>query len=141
MKTPVIFSRLLLLSARSALALVLGLPLLTALPGRLSAAGRWTPNYWDWRLPPTQTGRNPVHLNLLPGDGAPYHSRILWWSREFPDKFEGGQWGWCPSTDDGCLSLPQTQISVCDPARGNDHREFRSGKFVCAMREHDESVL
>ena len=83
------FRRKIQLLARAAVALEFAMVLLAPSQPPVSAAGKWTPNYWDWRSP-TQVGRDPVHLILLPGDGAPYHSRILWWHREFSTLFEGG---------------------------------------------------
>ena len=46
-------------------------------PGLAFAAGtgRWTPKV-DWRIP-SDSSRYAIHMLLLPGDGAMYHSRIL----------------------------------------------------------------
>lgn len=79
-------------------------------PARLLAhPGRWSPPE-DWEA-------TAVHMALLPGDGAPYHSRVLWWQEEGASGIFGGQWGWKPANVD-CSAYPEsafTEITLPDP--------------------------
>src|SRR5262249_53896591 len=95
--------------------------------------GKWTPSntssHWDWRRYSGDT-RHGVHMILLPGDGSPYHSRILWWREErsvpvppyLPaPEFSGGMWGWRDSCSvDRCVgaaSSPCFDTLAVDLAR------------------------
>src|SRR5262249_32103573 len=83
--------------------------------------GKWTPSntssHWDWRRY-SGDPRHGVHMILLPGDGSPYHSRILWWREErsvpvppyLPaPEFSGGMWGWRDSCSvDRCVGVPSS---------------------------------
>lgn len=75
-----------------------------------AGSGRWTPKV-EWA-----TNRYAIHMMLMPGDGAPHHSRILWFSGESGDTptFFGGLWGWAPATDD-CASYPSSSFTEITP--------------------------
>ena len=69
--------------------------------------GRWSPSA-DWS---SGDERNyAVHLVLLPGDGNPYHSRVLWWMGQRADTMWGGQWGWTPGNE-GCATFPTANFA------------------------------
>lgn len=73
--------------------------------------GRWTPG-------DSTIGGTAVHVALLPGDGHPYHSRIVWWQDEGSESFIGGQLGWRDSSGIDCASYPGsvfTQLGLPDP--------------------------
>ena len=76
------------------------LVLVASLPATDSSAannGRWT-NPQDW------SGGDPkkyaIDLLLLPGDGSPYHSRVLYFSGEHTGALEGKEYGWIPANSD-----------------------------------------
>lgn len=78
----------------------------------IALSGKWTPAQ--------DIGGTAVHLALIPGDGHPYHSRILWWQEEGSTVFIGGQWGWRDSSGIDCQSYPQsvlTPLGLPDPGR------------------------
>lgn len=72
----------------------------------LAEQGQWTPAA-DW------SGGNPgkyaVHMLLFPGDGSPYHSRLLWFYGQPGATFSGGEWGW-KSGNDGCGTFPSASF-------------------------------
>lgn len=75
--------------------------------------GRWTPSQ-SWH-------QIAVQMALLPGDGHPFHSRIVWWSDLDSQTFTGGQWGWRPgSASINCSSYPDTdylkELGMSGPA-------------------------
>jgi hypothetical protein len=92
-----------------ALALMLA-PLLAAVflhEARADGPGKWTPSV-DWS---GSDDRNyAVHMALLPSDGSPYHSRVVWWHGEDAALFWGGQWGWKPGDDD-CVQYPSSHFT------------------------------
>ena len=50
-------------------------------------------------------------MALIPGDGHPYHSRILWWQEEGSATFAGGQWGWINPGNINCTSYPDSAFA------------------------------
>lgn len=66
-----------------------------ASPSRAAGPARWTPPV-NWAAP----GSNAyaVHMVLMAGDGAPHHSRILWFRGHGGSGLQGGEWGWTPPT-------------------------------------------
>ncbi len=98
------------------------LPLLR--PGVARAAladtGHWSPAQ-DWR---SAVNAYAIHMALQPGDGSPYHSRVLWWTTEKNSVFSGGQWGWrhgSGSGFEGCASYPESAFTfVSVPASEMD---------------------
>ncbi len=76
-----------------------------------SHPGRWTP--------PSDWGATAVHMALIPGDGNPYHARVLWWDEEGTTSLIGGQWGWRVTGDSiDCTSYPSsalTSLGIPDP--------------------------
>src|SRR5437867_1031067 len=61
-----------------------------------SDKGKWTePDYWGG-----PDSSYAVHLALLRGDGAPDHSRVLYWFSSKPGHFYGQERGWSPGNDD-----------------------------------------
>src|ERR1043165_9556060 len=60
-------------------------------------------------------------MDLLRGDGSPYHSRIVWWHSEGlgVSEFAGGQWGWKKGAEAGdCARYPDSAliaIALPDP--------------------------
>ncbi len=65
--------------------------------------GRWSP--------PRRWSQIAVHMALLPGDGSPYHSRVIWWVDEDAKAFYGGQWGWRADSDRvDCSSYPEVKF-------------------------------
>jgi len=94
------------------------LVILSATAAQAAGKGRWSPNQ-DWRLGGHEK-RYAAHMILQPGDGAPYHSRILWFRSEEQNQFMGGQWGWTPGND-GCVSYPNSNFtSIAVPLSGMD---------------------
>ncbi len=93
---------------------------MTAVPTSAFAqatTGRWSP-------PESFPGvddpnRYAIHMVLLPGDGNPYHSRILWWSVEKPLRLHGTQWGW-NANDNDCLAFPSGFIDLGLPKSNVD---------------------
>ena len=86
---------------RLALPFVMTAILLAAPAAGSASLGKWTPKVnWD----PTGN-RIAIHMLLLRGDGAPYHSRVLWFGSEDHGVFKGGLWGW-KTGNDGCTSYP-----------------------------------
>lgn len=80
--------------------------------GALSDTGRWSPTQ-NW-------GNIAIHMLILPGDGNPDHSRILWWSGEQSGQFFGGQWGWSPGGD-SCSAFHGSSFTARTvPASGVD---------------------
>lgn len=76
--------------------------------------GQWTPPKW-WGGNSTNN-RYAVHMMLLAGDGAPYHSRILWYGGlGGGENLRGGEWGWTPGSD-GCSSYPASNFTLLTPA-------------------------
>ena len=72
----------------------------------LNETGRWTPPY---ALSGIQ-----VHMALLPGDGQPYHSKVLWWyGRGHHEHTYAGILRWTPG-EYTCTSFPGT--SLIEPA-------------------------
>jgi hypothetical protein len=74
-------------------------------PGLWTASGAWGPDPND---------RYAVHQVLIPGDGNPYHSRILWFRGEKyqsppPYLFRGGEWGW-RSGNESCVEYPSSSF-------------------------------
>ena len=71
-----------------------------ALPGKWSAIKDWS-------------GGNPskyaVHMMLLRGDGAPHHSRLMWFQGQPLGVFNGGEWGW-RSIDSGFVHWPDSNF-------------------------------
>lgn len=67
-----------------------------------AALGRWSP-----RNPtsPDTFDFQQIHMVLLPGDGIPYHSRILTW--EEVNSTEGAELGWNDGLSD-CTNAPYT---------------------------------
>jgi hypothetical protein len=64
----------------------------------LAACGRSLASYpGQWTSTPLDPGFTEVHMVLLPGDGAPYHSRILTWD----EHGNGKEFGWKTGFD-GC---------------------------------------
>lgn len=70
--------------------------------------GQWTPSQ-DWSG--GSLAKYAVHLALLPGDGAPYHSRILWFASEQYGSLNGGEWGWLTGND-GCANFPSASFAA-----------------------------
>lgn len=66
--------------------------------------GQWSPAFDmrpTWAPQPTA-----VHLMLLRGDGAPYHSRVVWLKGRHLTSWYGGEWGWTPPAAANCASWP-----------------------------------
>ena len=65
--------------------------------------GRWTaPENWG-----SADGRYAIHLALVRGDGAPDHSRVLYWNSSQigqPGYLWGQELGWSPGNDDCSLA-------------------------------------
>jgi hypothetical protein len=116
--------------ARFATALAVMLPWFSSAYAAIT--GRWTPSV-DW------SGGNPdkyaVHLVLLPGDGAPYHSRVLWWAHDRGGTVFGGQMGWKPGSE-GCAAFPSTSFDALGlPTSGMDifcggHIQMPDGRLL-----------
>ncbi len=77
-------------------------------------AGQWTDTARDMRSDPGNYAQYAIHLTLLPGAGS-FHSRVLWWGREFNNQLWGGEWGWRPGSE-GCAQFPDTSYLVPRPA-------------------------
>lgn len=76
--------------------------------------GQWTPPQW-WRGDSTNN-RYAVHMMLMAGDGAPYHSRILWYGGlGGGENLRGGEWGWTPGSE-GCSSYPAGNFTLLTPS-------------------------
>lgn len=82
----------------------------TDLIARAAGPGQWTQPGQpgdDW------SGGNSlkyaVHMVLVPGDGNPYHSRVLYWRGATPTRFDGGEWGW-RTGNDGCAAFPSSSF-------------------------------
>lgn len=56
----------------------------------------------------TRTDDIAIHLTLLRGDGAPYHSRVLWWAHQGS---VGGVLGWQPGND-ACNDAPLSTFTA-----------------------------
>lgn len=75
---------------------------------------RWTPSV-DWG------GGNPnryaVNMILMAGDGAPYHSRVLWYRGHGSSMsgLGGGEWGWLPGSE-SCDSYPSGSFIALNPS-------------------------
>jgi hypothetical protein len=72
--------------------------------GPVSAAGpgQWTP-WVDWAA--GNLDKYAVHMALLPGDGTPYHSRVIFFHGEYETGFAGRLFGWRTGSD-GCQYFP-----------------------------------
>jgi hypothetical protein len=69
-----------------------------------AALGQWTPQNQNQQTSPP-TNFTEIHMALLPGDGSPYHSRILAWEDSGGTK--GAELGWTPGAV-GCATPPYT---------------------------------
>jgi len=99
-----------------ALALAQSIPFTEQGYATLGTTGQWTPKE-NWAN--NDGARYAIHLILLPGDGSPYHSRVLYWGHE-RDGFHGGEWGWT-SGNDSCGVFPTSNFaSIYVPPSGND---------------------
>ncbi len=69
-----------------------------------AALGKWSP--------PQTWSQIAVHMALLPGDGSPYHSRVIWWVDEDAKAFRGGLWGWKDTLDTSvdCSTYPSAKF-------------------------------
>ena len=108
--------------AASAISLTVAASIVRAYPGR------WTVPSADWS---SGDNRNyAVHLALVPGDGNPYHSRVLWWHGANESDVFAGQWGWTPGNE-GCASFPSANFdSLGFPNPGIDI--FCGGQILMA---------
>ncbi len=101
-------------------ALTLSLLLPGAAHAALADSGQWAPAK-DWR---SAVNAYAIHMALQPGDGSPYHSRVLWWTTEKSNVFSGGQWGWRQGSGsgfEGCASYPDSAFTfVSVPVSGMD---------------------
>ena len=96
-------------------------------------AGKWTP-------PDSTIGGTAVHVALIPGDGQPFHSRILWWQEEGSTSFVGGQWGWRDSSAIDCQSYPRsvfTPLGLPDPGANMD-RALKGRAVLTYLTRFDE---
>lgn len=94
--------------------------------------GRWTPKF-DWATIAESDRRTAVHMMLLRGDGAPYHSRVLWFGGEPHNVFKGGTWGWNPNTTiDDCNAYPTANFTAITPLPTAGYNIFCSGHAALA---------
>lgn len=75
-------------------------------PSAAAHPGQWSDSL-SWNLP--LFNRYAIHMALVPGDGALYHSRILWFRGEAPNRFDGGEWGWLTGSA-SCSAYPATSF-------------------------------
>lgn len=95
----------------------------------LATTGRWSPSV-SWDPPPPSRGY-AISLNLVRGDGSPFHSRIRWWSHDILATV-GGDWGWKPGAE-GCETHPDTSIYFkALPANSSGIDVFCSGATTLA---------
>lgn len=99
-------------------------PILAAIhPGKWTAWKRWGSE--------SDPFSHAVHLILMPGDGNPYHSRILWWREEKErggtTTFYGGQWGWKQVSDYNCVAYPDASFTDLGTAPLTGMDPFCSG--------------
>lgn len=94
--------------------------------------GQWTPAV-DWSYASGEVSAYAIHMVLLPGDGQPYHSRLLWWNGHKADGFAGREMGWLPGTE-GCDSFPSSRFRyIGAPGMPESHLDiFCSGHAALA---------
>ena len=74
----------------------------TAFSYTLDQTGRWTPA--------VALGGTEVHMALLPSDGNPWHSKVMWWyGLGEHELFYGGLLKWKPG-EYNCDSFPGTNL-------------------------------
>lgn len=102
-------------------------------PAAGATAGQWSPSV-NW----SNSTANAVHLMIMPGDGAPHHSRVLWFRGSTPGAFGGGEWNWNPG-DDGCAAFPSARFTppavTIGPTQGYDvfcagHTALADGRIL-----------
>jgi hypothetical protein len=76
----------------------LGLVVSATEAGAQSNLGQWS------SLQPADMHGTPIHMALVPGDGSPHHSRVVWWGYD-QGVPSGGVLGWRPD-DALCGSFP-----------------------------------
>lgn len=85
-----------------------------AWPGPVHAvgAGKWsTKCAWS----DTVDRKTAIHMLLLRGDDAPYHSRVMWFGGQPLDVFKGGIWGWKPPAVETCATYPTSYFTAISP--------------------------
>jgi hypothetical protein len=85
---------------------------LLAEPALAAHKGKWTPTH--------DMGGTAIHMALLPGDGDPYHSRIVWWQAKTTGRV-GGEWGW-KTGNESCAAWPSTSFDTL--GHFNSHHEL-----------------
>lgn len=99
-------------------------------------SGMWTPKH-DWASSADPDQRTAIHMMLLRGDGAPYHSRVMWFGGEPLSVFKGGIWGW-RFLSDSCVSFPTTNFeAIAPPTVGynvfcSGHSSLADGRMLVA---------
>ena len=121
MRKPCLLTKLVRTPAILAVLLHLAVNAASAHPGRWSDAVSWNASGFN---------RYAIHMVLVPGDGNPYHSRILWYRGETPTRFDGGEWGWAPGAID-CASYPGSSFTAL-PIAGPGMDVFCSGHSTLA---------
>lgn len=115
------------------------IPLVAAATG----PARWTPSV-DWGG--GDPNRYAVNMILMAGDGAPYHSRILWFRGHGSSMsgLGGGEWGWTPGNED-CASYPAASFTALAPADPlmdvfcSGHAGLADGRILLAGGNDPES--